>query len=395
MAMTMLFSGNVWVRSSRQMMYQYSDHWEPPKLKTSTSKKRKKKSNTVEEENEVEPKDLSKITNTLLHNVVQNVKKDILDKNLHLGVHIIEQSNRVCSTLHVQNYDDHKLLDNKSIPLHSFPISMQDFSEVACTGLNENSTEYAKYCAFYVPLEGSGEYEEADDGERIRSEFGGILDKLPSHLKRASTDPLEKPTFLGFNITESGKDVLKLNAPAIENDPIWLHIQHGGGPFTDFLSNGLRVAMVMSTPFYFICMALQEGSGDINQDIDELPFSNFDEKGFNAMKYKELDLSKIKKNDSAMFLSNGSSHIDSNSFNKLIIRYVKYLLNAAVKDREELSEDVRVSDKELEDDPIHLLSFGQLLQNGTDSLFLILDHKVLEKNTVSLSSRQLASCKCC
>ena len=88
-----------------------------------------------------------------------------------------------------------------------------------------------------------------------------------------------------------------------------------------------------------------------------------------------------------MFLSNGSSQIESLSFNKLIIKYFKHLLNAAVKDKDDLAEEVQVSDKELEDDPIHLLSFGQLLQSGTDSLFLILDHKVLENITLSLSSR--------
>ena len=390
--------------STRRMIYEYSDQWITPKEKAGAkgkSKKRKVKEIKDDDLEEEKSPDQSRITNTLLHNVVQNVKKDILDKNLYIGVHIIEQSNRVCSSLHVLNNNEPLLLDDRSILLASLPISMQDFCESTCPGINVSTTDYAKYCDFYDHIQPPGDTERDDDADRLRLYFGCILGMLPSHEENSNSNPLLKPTFLGFNVTDRGKDVLSLQTPAFEFDDIWRNIAHGGGPFSDFLSGGLRVAMVMAVPFYFICTALQDGPGDINQVFGELPYSKMDEKSFDTMKYKELDLSKGKNSNSMMFLSNGSRQIESLSFNKLLIRFFEALVNDAVRGNDKLEEaakdskteeEVKVSEAEKEEeDQLQQFSFGHLLKKAVDSIIFILDHKVLEVNTLLL----LANCICC
>ena len=147
-------------------------------------------------------------------------------------------------------------------------------------------------------------------------------------------------------------------------------------PFANFCNNGMRVAMVMAVPMYFICTALQNGTNEINQVHKEFPFEEMEERTFEAMKYSELDLSKVRHCEKATFLSNGNKHIESLSFHKLLNRYFQHLLNDAVSNKEDLKEDGRIDNVVLEANELRNMSFGQFLSNATDSLFFIFDHKV-------------------
>ena len=101
------------------------------------------------------------------------------------------------------------------------------------------------------------------------------------------------------------------------------------------------------------------------------------------MKYKELDLSKGKNRNSTMFLSNGSSQIESLSFNKLLIRFFEALVNDDVKGNDKVEEESKASETEEEvkfseadkeeEDQLKQFSFGHLLKKAVDSINFILD----------------------
>jgi hypothetical protein len=111
-------------------------------------------------------------------------------------------------------------------------------------------------------------------------------------------------------------------------------------------------------------------------DKKEFPFEEMEDRSFEAMKYSELDLSKVRDSEKATFLSNGNKHIESLSFHKLLNRYFQHLLNDAVSNKEDLKEDGRIDNVSLEANELRNMSFGQFLSNATDSLFFIFDHKV-------------------
>ena len=143
------------------------------------------------------------------------------------------------------------------------------------------------------------------------------------------------------------------------------------------LSNGLRVAMVIGVPIYFICTTLVNGPSEINQVSGEFPYERMSTKEFDKMRYVDIDLTKEKQPARSTFLSNGKNFVDSDSFNNLLLIYVVHLINKVVYDINEIHEDFRVPIDEMEASTIQDLSFGEFLTHTVDSLYYIFDHKVL------------------
>ena len=358
----------------------YSKHWSIPTVRGGNSKKRKggeKDEDEVDTNGDEGCTNSGKITNTIFHNVVQNVKRHLLDTNQAIGIHLIEQSTRVTSNLHVSSnknievHDEFRLITDQPLSFHE--LCIEQFQ-----GDRNYDTAYAPFCEFGDAsiYEKKGE-DEADKPDVKEDFFGNIMDKLPSDALLARNNPLSKPTFLGFDVVDLDTEVLTLRTPGIEVHPDWGYIAQGGGPFCDMLSNGLRVAMVIGVPIYFICTTLVNGPSEMNQVRGVFPYEKMSEKEFDKMRYQDIDLTKEKQPQRATFLSDGKSHVDSDSFNQLLLTFIVHLLNNVVYDKVEIHADFRVPTEAIEYSRLRDLSFGDFLNQTVDSLYYIFDHKVL------------------
>ena len=357
----------------------YSKHWRLPIRRVVKNKKRKVEDNDEDEDATSAAEgtsNISKITNTIFHNVVQNVKRHLLDTNQAIGIHLNEKSQTVISNLHVTS---NRTIEVKGEFRSSTdqPTSFHEICNEQFFGDRIYDTAYAPYCVFGgASIYEKNDEEEADEPERKEDFFGNIMDKLPSEAVFARKYPLSKPTFLGLDVVDSDTDNLVVQNPTVEVHPDWGFIEHGGGPFCDHLSNGLRVAMVIGIPIYFICTALVNGPTEINQVSEKFPFEKMGKTEFDKMRYVELDLLKEKDQYRATFLSRGTSHVDSDSFNHLLISFIVHLLNDAVDDGGKIHEDFRLSKETLDNSNLLDLSFGDFLNHTVDSLNYIFEHKV-------------------
>jgi hypothetical protein len=128
----------------------YSKHWRLPIGRVVKSKGRKREVNDEDEDamNEDEgTTNTGKITNTIFHNVVQNVKRHLLDTNQAIGIHLIERSQRVTSNLHVTSNRTIQVQDECRL-ITDQPLSFHELCNEQFCGDSNYDTAYAPFCEF-------------------------------------------------------------------------------------------------------------------------------------------------------------------------------------------------------------------------------------------------------
>lgn len=312
----------------------------------------------------------SRATNPVLFNVIQNGKRIITETiNAH-GWSIIQTSQRVTGGLHVQ--DSLRVFEHDSslVPLavrSTNPATMVLATDIAYASVKST---YAKYCDVDHK---TTEDDEDEQPKKIDLTHPISLLAIPPHTTSSS--------FAGLYVEANDNNswAPKLSIPEIELNPDFLTIENGGGPFVDFVGQTGRMLTVLCTSSQFILRCLHEGSNDVVPTFGEFPFETMNQGEFDKIQYNQ-DKFVLSKRRQLQFLLQEDEDLQPDAMNKLIFRYVHYLLHQSSV--EEIPDDVRMDEEALKSTQFEAKSLGDVCSLAVDCLIYIFEDKVILKNTL-------------
>lgn len=311
-----------------------------------------------------------KASNTVFHNVIQYVKRHDADSVNFVGGWLLENSRQVVDNMHGElTYRKYETVP-VGIPFAALPSDYLDFLSLMPGSAELKSNGYEVYCVFDPKTKNKG---------KAVSE---LFNLMPTRFDETGMISQDLALCMDFKVCKSASNDLFLRIPTVEFDSTKTMIIGGGGPFIQFLANGVRIANVISIPFQFIIMALtaEGGDSDYMPDPDEYPFNLITEEEFAEFNYNNHTRTFQSKNNYEFF-DEEFAHSNPFAFNKLVEQYFRFQANEILSEDtpEELKEDVA----NVQAAEMMSMSFGNFLLKIIDELRTILERKVFTTNSLA------------
>ena len=312
----------------------------------------------------------SRATHSMLFNVIQNGKRLITETiNAH-GWSIIQTNQRVTGGLHVQ--ESLRVYEHASsfLPLaarSTNPATMVLATDIAYASVKST---YAKYCDVDHTTTD-------DDFEQQPQKFDLThpisLLAIPPHTTSV--------TFAGLYVEANDNNswAPKISIPEIELNHDFKTIKNGGGPFVDFVGQTGQMLTVLCISSEFILRCLHLGSNDVVPTFGEFPFEKMQQEEFDKIQYKPEKLI-LSKRRQLQFLLQEDDDLQPDAMNKLIFRYLHYLLHQSSV--EEIHDEVRIDEETLKSTQFEEKSLGDVCSLAVDCLIYIFEDKVILKKTL-------------
>ena len=352
----MVFQGNEDEIFERKKFY--SSNWSDPKKPTSD-----------------DPAKVVHSQNTVLFNLISNTRRDNRDSTNVNGCHIVARMSTT-GKLHAEEdfrvfRDTHPYIAMSAYSSHSTDIS------VALRGsIPHPPSTYSKYA--HLPDEADDEQE---DTHSEHKEVLHLFEKLPTKYCR-STSGLETSNdvgiFCGIKIdTTDNLEELVCTLQEIVLDDVFQTITTGGGPFVELIAKTGTILALLSVPFQFLFMVLQQEDEPTTSPIrGKFPFENITEQQLLQMSYKPLVL-ETRAGANFNVLSMGDGFITPTSYTEMFVQYFTHLINA---DAGIHTPKNLVADEDfMERCDFKNASIGTMLQRAVKSVLFIYQHKVFEK----------------
>ena len=334
--------------------------------------KRKRKKNSTSPSANSTPSSNPKVlkaSNTVFHNVIQYIKRHIGDSVNFIGGWLLENSMNLIDNMHCDStYRKYETIP-EGIPFAALPTDHFEFLSLMSGSAELKSVGYEVYCVFDPTTKNKGE------------SVSEIFNLLPTRFNENGMITTDTAYCLDFKISKNASDALVLRMPTVEFDSTKTMIIDGGGPFIQFLANGVRIANFIAIPFQFIMMALTEEGGDSDYmpNRDEYPFNEITEEDFRHFNYSNQRRVFQSKNNFEFF-DEEFAHGNPFAFNILLEQYFRFQLNEILG--EETPEELKEDAANVRAAQMMSMSLGNFLLKIVDELRTVFEHKVSTINTL-------------
>lgn len=334
--------------------------------------KRKKRRNSASPSANFTPTSDAKVlkaSNTVFHNVIQYVKRHIADSVNFIGGWLVEHSRNLIDNMHGdETYRKYETIP-EGIPFAAMPSDHFEFLSLMSGSVDLKSASYEKYCVFETTTKNMGK------------SVSELFNLMPTRFNENGMISTDTGICLDFKVSQNANNDFVLRMPKVEFDSTKTMIIGGGGPFIQFLANGVRIANVIAIPFQFIMMALTEEGGDSDYmpNHDEYPFKDVTEEEFRDFNYSN-NVWTFQSKTNYEFFNEEFAHNNPFAFNALLEQYFRFQLNEILG--EKTPEELQEAEEDVQAAQMMSMSLGNFLLKIVDELRTIFEHKVYTKNSL-------------